>query len=249
MSAEEVEATRWASKRYGKLLRARAHRVLEFKNLYAGRRIWCLGAGPSLLRQDPRRLEGEIVASTNAAGGWLATGGISPTFSVCTDRRRLVELQGELTDPLFVFPTGVKDMRGARRFIGACQTHPSWIPLRGYGPNGWRTSGRPTFDPSRGVEHCGKSVIFMAVQLAVWMGARSVVLLGVDMDYSGPATHCTAGLNPRNVGDIYNECRPAFEQFRDALAARGIEFLNATDGGRIDVLPRADFNVLTERKD
>lgn len=220
-----------------------------FQGLYRGRRVFCVGSGPSLLQQDPGRLRGEIVASTNAAIRWLRSGGIEPSFSVCTDRLRLLELQGELAEPLFIFSTGVKTRRDAKRFIRTCREHPSWLPIQG---TSWNASGRePTFDPIGGVEHCGKSVIFMAVQLAVWMGASSVVLLGVDMNYSGTVRHCTTGLQPRKVSDDLYErhSRPAFVAFREALAARGVEFLNATEGGRVDVLPRARFEELTERKD
>ena len=245
---ELTSAERWASKQYAKILDERATRLGMFRGLYQGRRIFCLGSGPSLLSQDPKLLARQVVISTNAAHRWLRTAGLLPTVNVCSDRLRLVELQDELPDPLFIFPTGIKHKSGARDWIAAVKRHPSWIPLRGEGPRGWRTQGPPTFDPSVAVQHCGRSVIFMAVQLAVFMGAASVALVGVDMDYLGPETHFTPGLEPRNTATIYDSCRPAFVTFREELERRGIEFLNATAGGRVDVLPRADFATLCRQQ-
>lgn len=90
--------------------------------------------------------------------------------------------------------------------------------------------------------HYGHNSGYSAVNLALIMGARRIVLCGFNM---GPAedgrTHFFAEARPRELPDNspYREFRTAFERAAQdhELVARGIEIMNATPGTHLACFP------------
>ncbi len=219
--------------------------------------VFCLGNGPSLARQDPRLLTGSNVIATNHGHRFLR--GVAPRrhWNLVTDTVRLSEVAPELEvsrQPTFHAP-----YRLTAEWLELAERHPMFhvLPTTQYvrwTPAGWELAARDTplcaFRLPDELEHCGFSVIFAAIELAVHFGARTIVLLGVDMDYGGPQSHFAPGVVHLNAHYNYDtHARSAFVHFRRVLETRGIRLLNATDGGRVDTLERislADAVTLSE---
>lgn len=96
----------------------------------------------------------------------------------------------------------------------------------------------------------GFTVVFDALQIAVYMGFTDIYFLGVDMTsnmkandarfhfYGGKDTHA----NP--VWTTPDPSRKLFAYACSFLKERGINLYNATRGGELEELPRADFDSL-----
>jgi hypothetical protein len=100
----------------------------------------------------------------------------------------------------------------------------------------------------------GYTVTFVALQLAHWFGFTRVALVGCDHDFAEkgrPNAVVTAGerdqshFDPRyfsggmkwQLPDL-PESERSYELARQAFAADGRELVNATEGGRLELLPR-----------
>ncbi len=89
--------------------------------------------------------------------------------------------------------------------------------------------------------HTGQNSGYQAINLAVHLGARRIVLLGYDMQaplVGGlPKTHWFGDHPGGTSPDVYAQMLPHFESLVEPLAARGIEIINATPSSRLHCFP------------
>jgi hypothetical protein len=115
-----------------------------------------------------------------------------------------------------------------------------------------------------GLEH-GSSVIFVALQLAVWMGAERIILYGIDhkfnladesAEWKGPVTDAGEQnhfiSNYRKKGEKWyppqvREIENAFQNAREFCEQRGIEVINCTRGGHLEIFKRASLDAEIEK--
>lgn len=98
----------------------------------------------------------------------------------------------------------------------------------------------------------GSTVIFDAMQIAVYMGFSEIILLGVDMTDTKigekiPHFYDSDAESEKDLakGNILNALK-AFSIAKHAAQKRGIRIQNATRGGNVEVLERVDFDHLFE---
>jgi len=105
-----------------------------------------------------------------------------------------------------------------------------------------------SFDLTKGV-NTGSTVIFTAIQVAAYMGASEIYLLGVDADYS-KEKYCfdvdesKFFTHSAFMNDPLKFMNPFFKIFNDQLNCKRIKLFNATIGGRLDSVQRKDFYSL-----
>lgn len=108
----------------------------------------------------------------------------------------------------------------------------------------YRFTGRTGFEESpRGLRH-GNNSAFSAMNLAAHLGARRIVLFGVDMRH-GPAgeTHFHGGHGVVCLeSTLKTGMLPQFETLRDPLATRGIDVLNASPESALRVWSRCTIS-------
>jgi hypothetical protein len=242
----------------------RRREIARFHNCCRGRRAFILGNAPSIKETDLRPLKSEVTIAVNSTFRLYEQMGYQANYTVVTDRIRWHELRNELlpaSTKSQVFYCDDREVpspwqmltpeeQGKVILLNQSYLLPPWLaflsPIRNrsgfYFYRVLRGRGF-SWDIAAGVT-LGVSSIFTATQLAAYMGCSSIVLLGVDMDYSGPQAHFhgkplhTPGL------DYDRDAKPLFIQFRNALASRQIEFLNAAPGGKVDDLKRVDYRSL-----
>jgi hypothetical protein len=99
--------------------------------------------------------------------------------------------------------------------------------------------------------YSGWSVLFSALQFAAFLGVSRIVLIGCEMDFSGPIEYSPLIRSDRfNLG--HNSCcfdydihgRPHMIASVNALEELGIELLNATPGGAIQEVTRVSMSQL-----
>ncbi len=106
-----------------------------------------------------------------------------------------------------------------------------------------RTGGRDGLCLKRDGIKTGRNSGYQAINLAVHMGAKRILLLGYDMK-SGEKTHFF-GDHPeqwKHKATIYETTFiPAYRTLPPALAKIGVEVLNCTPGSAMDVFPMVEL--------
>lgn len=104
--------------------------------------------------------------------------------------------------------------------------------LKGYGEFKFSTDCYNTI-------YDGYTITFSALQLAVYMGFREIYLLGCDCNYNQPKAHFVeyGHKDPKSaiMGDKMIQGHFEFKKFADSL---GVNVINCTRGGMLEVYPR-----------
>lgn len=215
----------------------------------------CAGCGPSLNQFNAGRIQelGASLLCTNSAGLWAEQSVTEVFGQVISDSERLLSLHVDpFRSPTWIMPYYLtkewlsvaeqdEEYRILKTDMSLERNHPMDAPKR-YRPEMLLF---PSYDLRRdGINICGYSVIFQAIQVAVHLGAKRITLIGTEMDYSGPKTHFRPTVHQNPDYRFETHSRLAMICFRDSLAAKGITLTNATPGGAIDVLERTDPALL-----
>jgi hypothetical protein len=235
----------------------RCHRSLprlkQLKNRHLGETIFCLGNGPSLNQQRLDLLDGKIVLLTNRAFRLLDRFRPGIAYNVVADVHGFNKIGDSLMarpEPAFVSCHLLAEHALNSEYCSDKHLYlmPAfkWQHKAGtLQPQPWLATGFSR-DITRRI-YLGYSVIFCAIQIACYLGARRVVMLGVDMNYTGDAAKDYAIARndvPNWTMDYDVHAKPMFEFFVRELKRLNVEFLNATPGGRVDCVPRVNLEAL-----
>ncbi len=216
----------------------------SFKDVHQGQRCFLIGNAPSLAKLDLTKLRGELAFTVNR--GYLAAPlGLPKTPYYL------------MTDPLTYGPY-VNEVRRAdvgRRFYRAdiCELPeyrdaPDREPAICFPFHQAPTMDEGHFacDATTGVFR-GFTVLLDGAQLAFMMGFAELYVIGCDLDYEQAETHVYG------TGPIERQRRGAMPVPKVlqamAVAGRVFEqhgriFANAGVGGRLDTIPRVDYDEL-----
>jgi hypothetical protein len=223
--------------------------IQKLRNIHEGRRGWIIGNGPSVRLEDLAAIPaGDVVFCFNRF--YLSHGDhpLRETYVVSADTLMIRDFGQEMIDrspglALFCLPGSMMPpLRGAHVHLT-----PGDNPL-------------PLFslDPGHFVSVGGSSV-FVAFQMAHWMGIRDVVLYGMDYSFSMTLRRDPRFPFPVSFEDgnhfipSYRGAKPwcpptwrdisaAFLNARVAFETTGGRVVNATRGGRLETFPRRDFD-------
>lgn len=215
--------------------------------------VVCVGNGPSLTQEQVILASRTTFVATNRAyqlfdptcfeaggRGWIIMNDVSRCLEV------LPGLPASFRNVVFAChrPSAFRSVARLWR--------PGWI----YAPIAWTSvvSKRGlTLDENHAQEfsphffsryYGGRSVIFPAIQLAYRFAPRRIVLVGCDMDYSGPVQYSEL-IRPERHGighlgsfDYSEHGRDHMIACREGLAGCGVDLLNATPAGAVRELRR-----------
>ena len=246
---------RWKLCSLGLPISENERRQAALKNREAGKRIFILANGPSLNQTDVDRLCEEVTIASNAIFLLFDKKRFRPTYYtiedylVAEDRRHEASC---LKGCWKLFPEDV------RKFIPPDERTIYVNFLRQY-------EGFPKFtDDFRRRVYWGGTVTFMNMQLAYYLGASKIYLIGFDHNYAPPTTKdhvqgtvitsATSDANhfdSRYFGPGYRWHDPKVERMDEAYRVtrayfeeHGVQVFNATAGGNLEVFQRVDFNSL-----
>jgi hypothetical protein len=230
----------------------------KLKGVHCGRQAFVIGNGPSLRVEDLDRLENEITFAANKIYLSFDETKWRPSYYLVEDDlvykqnyEKIKSLDccpkyfpnsakgwGEIIDSASYFHLDYTPINTADDAIGKC-------PIKGF--------------------RWGSSVVYSALQFAIYMGCNPIYLIGVDfsflmpqkgadgiqLTYEGEKNHFHKDY--RKEGEKWNV--PNLEYQHHALSQLaiqvrdlGIEVYNATRGGKLEVFPRRDLDELFETK-
>lgn len=229
--------------------------VERYENRYQGKRCFILGNGPSLFRRDLSALKNEITFGANGLFRKFDQLGFQTTFFSNVDITQAEDWGEELGR-----------LKGFTKFVAlknsfAYPFSPETVVLNSCEQKKEdRLNPKFSCDASRLVYHC-KTVTFIALQLAYYMGFERVYLVGVDHNYGPIAKMFPPGkieVTAENI-ELINQAHfsPGYYKIgdrlgipdyamieagygiaRDAFSKDGRMVFNATDGGLLEVFER-----------
>jgi len=217
----------------------------RWKDRHAGKTAWLIGNGPSVRTEDLDRLGSAITFSFNRFYLSHEMTSLRPTYTVSGDKQMIEDFGQEIIDrsggTVFLAHDQVPDVVGDYIWLRQLSVSPPLFSL----------------NPDRVVAPGGSS-LFVALQVAYYMGIRRFYFYGADFRFvfkahkssrdayraaSGDGNHFI-----KNYRDGRPWCPPSFRQIASAFfAARALVesengfIRNATRGGALEVFPRCDF--------
>lgn len=223
-------------------------KFIELKDKCKGRRIFIVGLGPSLNTSDLEILkeQNEISISMNRIYKIFEKTNWRPSYYIATDTGFIRESINEYIkadlDYYIIGDTCGDDINDllsiklGKRFYK--------LHLR----RDYRISGLPEFseDMTRGAIGAG-SVSYVALQLAMYLGASEIILIGFDnalvKNNSKKYRHFfeETKLNSVNYGSYVFR---AFEKAKDFANKKNVKIYNASRGGELESFERKEFDEL-----
>lgn len=185
---------------------------------WVGEVAYLLGCGPSLNRADVNRLQGHRVIAIND------TYQMAPWSEILywCDEKWWLQHKEHIASTF----------RG--RVIATLENQIDGVrALRNAGPLGLSE------DP--GAICNGSNSGYQAINLAVHLGAKRIVLLGYDMQVNGDRLHWQPRTDMQNVQSfqrtLQNVMLPKFESLREPLRRAGVEVVNCTVNSAMKIWP------------
>lgn len=227
----------------------------SLKGIHRGGRCFIIGNGPSLVPEDLDILtaHNEISFAFNRIYHIFDSTSWRPTYYISQDEKMLLGCQKE-----------VEDLKAELKFIPAELEWYSDIKIKGstlFHIENCDFNKKPLFSEDIAKKiYNSRTVVYTAIQIAVYMGFKEIYLIGVDH-------HFHTSMNSKGeivvdktakdyFSDKYNEDKEnlyipntdlstlAFIAAKEYADAHGIKIYNATRGGKLEVFPRVEFDTL-----
>ena len=222
------------------------------RDRHKGKRAWIIGNGPSVRLEDLDAIPADdIVFCFNRFYLGYDKTSLREDYVVSADTLMIEDFGQEMIDissglPLFCQEAeSLSDLTGA--FIGLTPGN-SYLPVFSKNPGHFVS--------------IGGSSVYVALQMAWFMGIRDVVLYGIDYSFKTELKRDSRYNFPVATNDgnhfikAYRGDRPwcpptwrdiatGFLNARIAYELAGGRIRNATRGGRLETFPRIDFDALT----
>ena len=253
-------------------LEKRVQNIEKFKNRYQGKRCFVIGNGPSLTEKHLDCLKSEVTFASNSIYAMYEHSIWRPTYYGIYD--------SIATKTIF-------SSRIRERIVGSCETifcalshwnilHPCENKIDSlcffkdicsghYEERSMKFSN----DVSKKV-YCCSTITYILLQLAVYMGFRSIYLLGADFTFSAEKSadgsmvfndvkNHNSYIEEEEKKEIYDRVYDltgynylaekdyqlwGYQAARKYADSHGIKIYNATRGGKLEVFERVDFDSL-----
>ena len=234
----------------------------EYKDAHAGKTCYIVCNGPSIARQDLRKLAGNIVFSVSNGYRHEHYSIYQPQYHCLPQvtRERLTEdeivewfkeMDERIGDAVLFLSDTERELVSRHELFQKRKF--SYVRLSPH-----ISLDDTRCDISRSIPR-PQSVPVMCIMIALYMGFKNIVLLGVDHDFflTGEYKYFYREHSPVLLGKLggvdsrdrvtddrytqFCQLKTLWEQYlalRKIANKRGVNILNATDGGALDVFPR-----------
>lgn len=232
-----------------------ADKIRSFKNTHSGERCFIIGNGPSLSVADLEQLKGEFTIGFNKIVEIFQQTDWRPSMYMCVELNTLYDCKEaikKLDMPTFILLEGKKCFDSADRHITYICNHVPFLVNRYK-----RTNGIYISNNVANYFIGGETVVFNAIQMAIYMGFKEIYLLGVDHSYSKKIdSKGVITLDP-SIKDYFGEIptapytlqtvdtvNAAYKSSKEYCAKHNIIIKNLTRGGILEIFERENFDLL-----
>lgn len=232
------------SKEYSK------EKIQQIKGKYGGKRCFIIGAGPSLCIDDVEKLKNEL------------TFGVNADFMLYDKTKWRADFYAMIDDTcLKKYETCIDETDIEAFFYGTWSNYhgEKGICLPVHNANNhvifsvWNKFFPRLFpvakfsDDISKVVFTGKSVVYMLLQVAAYMGFEEIYLLGVDCNYSQENMYNKDINHKDSYSKEYkvlngNMMIPQYEVAQKWAVKNKVKIYNATRGGMLEAFPRVDLD-------
>jgi hypothetical protein len=225
-------------------------RLHHLKDIHRGKTAFLIGNGPSVRMEDLEKLKNQVTFACNRFHLAYDKTSLRPTYTLSADRQMIGDFGQEILEKTqgTVFFINIMRPEVKGDFI--------WLRLKN---NELSLKNSNIYD----FVVPGGATLVAAVQIGFFMGIRKFVLYGVD--------HSFKFTKDENAKDVYqtakgegnhfipnyragkNWCPPSTQLIEDSfircrrdLEELGGSIVNATRGGHLEVLPRANFDEIVK---
>ncbi len=229
-------------------------RLKKLKDIHRCQRCFIIGNGPSLRSEDLTKIKNnnDITFAFNRIFHIFSDTTWRPTYYLSQDERMLLGCEDEVekipADIKFIpienrWYYGIKKLKGIQYFHLISENETNFF-----------SENINKYIVARG------TVVYTAIQVAVYMGIKEIYLIGVDHQFNKVLDKDGKLVIDNTVQNYF--CN-AYDQDKDNLwipntdkttliymsakeyaDAHGIKIYNATRGGKLEVFPRVEFDSL-----
>jgi len=235
-------------------------RNAKFRNMYAGRRCFVIGNGPSLNKQDLAPLANEVTIAMNFFNKHPIIEKWKPTFFCMEEpvenikRIGLSPFLDKIEAQAYFFHIGVKELFDEHQLLDVEKVY--YFRVAGSLP-GYPTGKNP-LDLAKSIP-AAWTTAQTAIMIALYMGCSPIYLIGLDHDWLADPnafqhfyTTSAGDAEPAFLSDwgykklleVTLHIWRTYELLRDVACKQGVTIYNATAGGFLDVFPRVEFESL-----
>ncbi len=232
--------------RFPHLKRYNYKKILPFHNMHSGMRCFIVATGPSLKISDLDMLHehGEISISVNTVYNCFDITAWRPNYLVVTDTAALDIYQDEIQNADVDYKFVSDRQYGIWYDVDRSDVIMFHDFFEYYEEEG------PDFSSCADLGvYYGGTVVYAALQIAVYMGFEEIYIIGADCGYTGNGRDARDHFIPNyfskggaagnlDTGKMFVAYRRAWE-YADT---HGIKIYNATRGGKLEVFERVDFD-------
>lgn len=228
--------------------------IREYKNMHKGERCFIVATGPSLQVEDVTLLKDEITFGMNSLCKLFEKLEWESTYFVMEDYGTFCELfpyLKEMNNTTFFYGDIWFKKRQIRQMKCKTQKFPRYYEDHAYESDDLHTDfSLDIYD--RVYE--AYTVTAVALQIAAYMGFSNIYLLGVDCDYSSEKREDCYMPGLEHGGEykerIYMEKKMicAYNAVKKRLENSETKVFNASRGGKLEVFPRVDFDLIIGEK-
>lgn len=219
-------------------------KLKKFKNIHCGERCFIVGTGPSLKMEDLEKIKGEYSFSVNSIVLSFSDTSWRPTYYAIQDSFGYEKLKNAIREARMpVVFNGVSNNTMTPQMD--IDNIPFPVNILDHGK---LLPDHHTYfsDDAFKVVYAGHSITYSAMELAVYMGFKEIVLLGIDCDYSKAVNHIKAYSvqNDVNAAYLMRESYKVAKKFTDE---HGIRILNATRNAKLDVFEKVSLESIIKK--
>lgn len=224
----------------------------DCRGLHQGERCFIVATGPSLTTADLQALENEITFGMNAIPKLYGDTHWRPTYYGIQDCNVYEKMEEVIcrayagADNVFVSDAIAERFsvpENFHQFPYDAVYHDNQLELDRYFAE---------FSPDcYAMVYDGYSITYSLIQIAVYMGFREIYLLGADCSYKrGAKNHVVdSGNDDKNEEKNHDKMIVGYQKAKEYADAHGIQIINCTRGGMLEVFPRRTLeDVLKEAK-
>lgn len=237
------------------------HNLGKFKDLHRGERCFILGNGPSLNKQNLTLISNEVSFVTNSFVLHKDFCDIAPNYYCISDARIYADNKEE---NILRSIGKYLNFKGSKlllfvpirfwfslRFKSIIKSNTFYINFQS-NRKIWE-DGNFSIDIKNGVNWGHTVILDFCLPIAFYMGFDEVYLLGCDMDFSDDkhGNHFYKEIDTNRVkkdekerGLWYKIVFRSYEAAKTVFVDNGRVIYNATNGGKLEIFPRVDFESL-----